>query len=41
MAYAAVHSKAVILLLIVAPVVGSVFDLSFAMHCFVSFLGLH
>ena len=41
MAYAAVHSKAVILLLIVAPVVGSVFDLSFAMHYFVSFLGLH
>ena len=41
MAYAAVHSKAVILLLIDAPVVGSVFDLSFAMHYFVSFLGLH
>ena len=33
MAYAAVHSKAVILLLMVAPVVGFVFDLSFAMHC--------
>ena len=41
MAYAAVRSKAVILLLIVAPVVGSAFVLSFAMHCFVSFLGLH
>ena len=41
MAYAAVCSKAVILLLIVAPVEGSVFVLSFAMHCFVSFLGLH